>query len=160
MMDHIRIQLREANIQVKQSFPKERIEGQPESLSEVVLVESNVPGGRSSRLVSRPQELKLHVIRDLIHILYQLQLSLIYLGRMSIDLELSDWLGDILSPWDCVSVLFPNTLFSGMTPVRPRFEPTTLARHNRSVDLCENVPRCRRGLLISLGWLNSRRSGL
>ena len=42
-LHRIRVELREANIQVQQSLPKERVKGQPEPFKEVVPIYNHVP---------------------------------------------------------------------------------------------------------------------
>ena len=65
-LHHVQIELREVDIQVQQSLPKERVKGQLEPLKEIVFVYGHMAGGRPSSLVGWPREPKLHKIRDLI----------------------------------------------------------------------------------------------
>ena len=50
-LHRIRVELREADVQVQQSLPKEWVKGQPEPFKKVVPIYGHMAGGRLSRLV-------------------------------------------------------------------------------------------------------------
>ena len=76
-LHRIRIELREADVQVQQCLPEEWVKRQPEPLEEVVPVHGHIAWRRPSRLVGWPAEPKLHIIRDLVELPKQVHL----LGR-------------------------------------------------------------------------------
>ena len=135
----IQVELREADIQVQQSLPKERVKRQPKSFKKVVLYTATWLGGRS-RLVRWPREPKLHKIRDLIEFPDKVHLSGC-LRWMPIHLKLREWLGNILSRLDWVPTLFSGMPTSSTTPISVNLGSVIPALLSRSTSSCRCITR-------------------